>query len=616
MSVPAPTTVPVVLNVDDAEAIRYVKTRILERAGFSVLEAGTGRQALALVESAHPDLVLLDVKLPDISGIEVCKAIKRDFPGVLVMQVSAAYVDRSDRVRGLDSGADSYLPQPVEPEELVAAVRALLRIRHMEEALRQSQAQLAAIFSQTAAGIVQADLDGRITLVNDRLCTLLGQTRDAILQRSVQDLIAPPGPAADRTALPRVDDGYETEVRHVRPDGAEVWLHNTVNLIRDGKGHPKALIAVCLDITARRAAEERQALLAREVDHRAKNMLAVVQAVLRLTRAGSQPEFVQAVEGRVASLARTHSVLAASRWAGADLRTLIEDELSVYGDLDRSRVGIQGPDVALTAESAQAFGLALHELATNAAKYGSLSAPEGRLSVTWARDPDGSVLLCWQETGGPPVNAPTHRGFGSRVIQGSIADQLQGSVRLDWRAEGLYVEFRVPADQFSTAAPAPVGPSFDATTPCRGGELPGLRIMVVEDQPLLALELATALAEIGCDIIGPAGALAEAMTLVETEAPDAAVIDADLGGHCVLPLADVLAGRGIPFVVCTGFGDRDILGARHAGVPFVRKPAQRSTIFNALAGVVAASGRRPPSPCGPCPAGPDRAAADGITAKP
>src|SRR5262245_45080064 len=126
-----------VLNVDDNDVGRYTKTRSLQRADFRILEARTGHEALQLVRSHRPDLVLLDVKLPDISGLEVCQIIKREFPTTLVLQVSASFVTAGDRTVGLESGADSYLTQPVEPEELIAAVRALLRMRRGEQAARE-----------------------------------------------------------------------------------------------------------------------------------------------------------------------------------------------------------------------------------------------------------------------------------------------------------------------------------------------------------------------------------------------------------------------------------------------------------------------------------------------
>ncbi|WP_431266960.1 HWE histidine kinase domain-containing protein [Dankookia sp. P2] len=192
---------------------------------------------------------------------------------------------------------------------------------------------------------------------------------------------------------------YENPV--LRADGEErlVAWRNTV--LRDASGSLVAVVASGEDITERRAAEERQTLLMREVDHRAKNALAVVQSILRLTRADRQQDFAAAVEGRVNALARAHTMLARERWMGGDLRELVKSELAAYGTDERVRLG--GPPVRLVPEAVQPASLVLHELATNAAKHGALSAPGGTLEVTWAAQPDGGLRVHWLETGGPPA---------------------------------------------------------------------------------------------------------------------------------------------------------------------------------------------------------------------
>lgn len=211
---------------------------------------------------------------------------------------------------------------------------------------------------------------------------------------------------------------------------------------------------VLLELVGAREAEQREKLLSRELDHRAKNLLAVVQSVVSLTRAGSVAEFKSAVEGRIQSLGRAHSMLAASRWDGADLERVLREELAPYGGGDQAQVTLSGPPLLLKPAAAQSLALIFHELATNAVKYGALSAASGELEVSWeirhgeARDP--LVCLRWEERGGPPVAPRTgssRSGFGSRLIRSSIERQLGGSLDLDWAEGGLIVKMELALDR-------------------------------------------------------------------------------------------------------------------------------------------------------------------------
>src|SRR5262249_33101375 len=203
-------------------------------------------------------------------------------------------------------------------------------------------------------------------------------------------------------------------------------------------------------ITERKRAEERQVLLAREVDHRAKNTLAVVLSVLRLTRATTTKDFIEIVEGRVHALAATHNLLSSTRWEGADLRKIVEEEMAPYHATHRQRVFADGPAVVLLPATAQAMALALHELATNAAKYGALSTDTGALAVSWRVDPDALVLE-WVEIGGPPAAEPARLGFGLTIVRSSIEAQFRGGVDFEWRPEGLRCTLSIPAAQIVAA---------------------------------------------------------------------------------------------------------------------------------------------------------------------
>ncbi len=259
----------------------------------------------------------------------------------------------------------------------------------------------------------------------------------------------------------------EFRVLQPQPDGStkQVWLAGLGRCFPDGTSQRRRLLGVHYEITERKRAEENNALLMREVDHRAKNALAVVQAALRLTKADNQPDYIRAVEGRVAALARAHTVLAQRRWEGAELRTLLEGELLPFLASDPgamgSRATLIGPPVMLEAGSTQALCMALHELATNAVKYGALSQPSGLIAVTW-RLGEGRLRLTWRETGGPPTAAPTRRGFGSRVIEQTIQGQLGGTLERWWTQEGLVVELSVPHGPLVKTEPLPDGAAVAA----------------------------------------------------------------------------------------------------------------------------------------------------------
>jgi len=214
---------------------------------------------------------------------------------------------------------------------------------------------------------------------------------------------------------------------------------------------PTERALMLIDVLARQAAdlldrsrnEERVVLLAREAEHRSKNILAAVQAVVRLTKAETADELKESIAGRINALDNVHRLFVQSNWSGADLRTLVTDELSPYCKSDELRAELSGPDAVLDSNAAQAVSMTLHELATNAAKYGALSVPGGHVRVLWSRN-DDKMTFHWDERGGPPVKEPSKKGVGTRVMDSMIRGQLKGSIRFDWRAEGLSCEFSLP----------------------------------------------------------------------------------------------------------------------------------------------------------------------------
>jgi PAS domain S-box-containing protein len=242
---------------------------------------------------------------------------------------------------------------------------------------------------------------------------------------------------------------YEAEFRIIRPNGEVRWCAGTAAASTDKGGRVIRVSGVTVDITERKQAEERQTLLAREVDHRAKNALALAQSIVRLTRGDNVKSYIRSVEGRINALARVHTVLSLSSWQGAEIRKLIEEELAPYSTGDQ--IALRGPEIQLEPATAQTVALALHELVTNSAKYGALSGLSGRLAVSW-EDQAGLLKIIWVESGGPPVEKPVSRGFGTRSVIASIESQLGGRAEFDWRPEGLVCCLSVPLPHRQFAA--------------------------------------------------------------------------------------------------------------------------------------------------------------------
>ncbi|HEY2750083.1 PAS domain-containing protein [Phenylobacterium sp.] len=247
-------------------------------------------------------------------------------------------------------------------------------------------------------------------------------------------------------AFARGERKMELEYRVRRADGAVRWIMTRGEMAANAEGLPRGSIGVMMDITDRKDSEERMKLLAREVDHRANNLLAVVQGTIQLSQAPSPEALRKVLSGRISALGRAHQLLSEARWEGADLRRLVEEELLAFSLGAASRVSIRGKPVALPPAAAQALAMSLHELATNAAKYGALSTPQGHVAVSWARDAQGLLTIRWVESKGPLVTPPTRRGLGTNMLARALSGALKGETRMDWRPTGLICELKLPAE--------------------------------------------------------------------------------------------------------------------------------------------------------------------------
>jgi two-component sensor histidine kinase/CheY-like chemotaxis protein len=366
-----------------------------------------------------------------------------------------------------------------------------------------------------------------------------------------------------------------------------VWNFSSSPIGRDAIGR-RLIVTMAVDLTERKRAEARLLLLMREVDHRAKNALTVVQSVLHLTRADNPADFIAAVEGRLASMARAHTLLAASHWSGADLRSLIVDELAAYGG--PGRMVIAGSPVAIAAEATQAVAMNLHELATNAAKYGALSTAAGRVDVTWmveSADRGGCLTLDWVERGGPPVAVPEKIGFGSTMLRQTVETQLGGQLTLDWHPAGLMCRIAMPADCFSTSGVTLV-PEGAVMVPAAADAAPGGRVLVVEDEALTALALEQVLMEAGFVVLGPVGRIEDALDILGSMRPDVAVLDVNLFGQDVYPVANRLVEMGVPFLFCSGYAKLDDIGEHLKRAPHLSKPVLADHLLATLTSLLGA----------------------------
>lgn len=329
--------------------------------------------------------------------------------------------------------------------------------REAEERRRKSEAGYRALFEQAAVGVARMSLEGAFREVNDRFCEITGQSRAALLATDWQGIthpedLEPDGSRAADVAAGR-RDSYRMEKRYIRPDGSVVWVHLTVNPLRDASGRPSEVMAVVEDVTERRRIEESRTLLLRELDHRVKNLFAVAEGMVQLTaRASRTPqEMALALSGRLAALARAHDLIrfaVAGEGGGAavPLGSLAAAVLAPHLPPGSDRLGLSGPALMLGPEAATGLALVLHELATNAAKYGALSTTEGRLELGWA--PEGETLaLTWRETGGPAAMRPQATGFGTRLAELTVQGQLGGRIARHWPPEGLRVEIELPLGQ-------------------------------------------------------------------------------------------------------------------------------------------------------------------------
>jgi PAS domain S-box-containing protein len=479
----------------------------------------------------------------------------------------------------------------------------LFTLRHLEtqqRKLRQTATRLETVLHASSLGAWQWSPKTGRNEYNDRWAEMLGYQPGEIdyTHDEWRRLLHPDDAERVLESVARNLRGETEEFREEHrlrhKDGHWVWVLDSGRVVeRDAEGNPELMTGVHLDITERREAEERRLAISREVDHRAKNLLAVVRAIVSMTRAESVEAFKATLRGRILALSHAHELLSEGRWEGADLRDIAEQELAPYRRTAGRVVEIEGPRVVLAPSAIQSLSMALHELATNAAKYGALSQPSGRLRLRWQLPSDASAIrIDWEESGVDGVAEPDRAGFGTEMIRMMIETQLGGTLDYEWTEGGMRCTITVPRGHVTvTPVTLPAHAKDRRKGPPRPEPLAvhGRRLLLVEDEALVGAEMEAQLKAAGYDVAHSAATQAQAIALAERADVDGAVLDINLGGSLSFPAADALAARGIPFVFMTGYRYQEVIPCRFKDVPVVAKPCASGALEQALAREMPAS---------------------------
>jgi PAS domain S-box-containing protein len=369
---------------------------------------------------------------------------------------STPLVSRSGQLLGMIS---THWREPHQPTQralwrldvLARQTADIIERGRIESALRESNDQLrwvASIVESSDDSIITKDLDGIIKSWNKSAERVFGYTAEEAVGKPITILIPPERRDEEPTILGRIRRGeridhYET-IRK-RKDGSLINISLTVSPVKDAQGKIIGASKIARDITDRKRSDEHIATLALEAEHRAKNILATVQATVNLSQSKTPEGLKRVIEGRIQALANVHTLFVESRWKGAELSILARRELAPYLQDNEPRANIDGPELLLAPNTAQTMAMILHELATNAAKYGALSVPKGHVEIKWSLVAKDQLTFTWTEKGGPVVKKPTRQGFGTRAMESVIRYQHKGDLRLDWRAEGFACEIILPA---------------------------------------------------------------------------------------------------------------------------------------------------------------------------
>ena len=406
---------------------------------LAVVEAPL-RRSLFAVAGVGLTLIALSFLLARYFGKRISQPIR-------ALTAAARKLGRGEPVPDLSTGL-------AEVDEVARALAGASQERgEREAAVRASEGRLRATHDNAAVGIVELDPDGVVIYANEAELKLVGCAREDLVGKNFADFTHPDhmeDVALFRELVAGARDFYVVEKRYFRKDGSVGWARLSSKAVRDPAGEFLYTVRVVEEISERKEAEARQKLLVDELNHRVKNTLATVQSIAWQTLRQDLPADVarERFEARLLALSRTHNLLNESKWEGAALGNILQEELQPYAEGERRRFALDGPYLHLAPRVAVVLGMVFHELATNAAKHGALSAPEGSVEVAWralAHD-DGTpwIRIDWRERGGPEVTPPSRRGFGSRLVSRTIERELAGRLEVRFDPEGLSCVIEVP----------------------------------------------------------------------------------------------------------------------------------------------------------------------------
>jgi PAS domain S-box-containing protein len=411
---------------------------------------------------------------------------------------------------------------------------------------------------------------------------------EAVTYETFESGVHPDDLNAFRAALretldPAVPRRLECEYRVVnRADGSIRWIADDCNVTFEGS-KPVRMAGTVQDITERKRAQERIQSLMREVNHRSKNMLSIVQAIARQTAASNPADFLERFGERIQALSASQDLLIKNAWKGVALDDLIRSQLGLFEDLIGSRIELAGPSFLISAPAAQTLGMALHELATNASKYGALSSRHGRVRIEWSLKPaeegETAFFISWCESGGPPVWEPYRRGFGSVIIADMPEGSLGAKVYADYARAGFTWRLRCASREVLEEGERVAPSQCTSLAGKTAGVSAAPRILIVEDEAIVAFEIAEILKQGGFTAVGPASSVAQALELLKANGCDAAVLDINLGKETSEAVAVVLTQLNTPFVTVSGYSKAQ-KPAVFADAPALTKPVRPDMLIH------------------------------------
>ena len=551
-----------------------VNDRLARILGYTVAElADKTFQYITHPEDLQADLALLEQVLAgEIDNFNMEKRYFRKDGQIVWANLTVGCVRRPDR----------------SVDYLISAVEDITTRKRAEDQLRRSHDTYLSLIEKNPFGIYLVDSEFRLAQLGAGARKAF-EGISPLLGRDFADLIRTVWPEPFSTEVINhfqrtlaTGEPYVAATHQQRGNTGAVesydWRIERVTL-PDGR---YGVVCYFYDLTERQRYEERIQLLMREVNHRSKNMLALVQSIARLTAAGAPENFARRFEERIVALAASQDLLIRGDWSGAGLHELIRSQLGHFGDLMETRFMLRGPALTINAAAAQTLGMVLHELSTNAGKYGALSNAAGRVEISWRilRGQNDRVRfeISWVERDGPMVTPPSRTGFGSTVIDKLASRGLGATVDLKYLPAGLTWRLECSASKVLDGGTDEEHAAYvtEESGPAGGG-----RIMVVEDEALLAIDIAQVLGTAGFNVIGPAANVEQAFRLLDRLGCDCAVLDVNLGKETAEPIARRLSEAGIPFITLSAY-DPDQMPSIFKSSLRLSKPLQPQALIDAI----------------------------------